>query len=258
MSTILLILKIIGIVILSVLAFALALILIISVIPFRYSADIAYHEKLNGKASVSWLLHFIDFKLFFRDSQTEKVLRILGFRTRSGSKKADAESSEEEEAEEEPPAEDPKEKKKSKKKKPKEKKKRTFDETVDLIFEKIDDITDKIDFATDERSLNAVDHVLKIVFQILRHILPHKLSGKLTYGMESPADTGKILGWITATVPIHKNNIEITPDFNEKVFDTDMKIKGRIFIGYIILAAFRLILNRNVIYVLRHYKKHFG
>ena len=78
-----LILKILGIVLLSVLGIAIFLILIILFVPIRYKL----YAKINGNASdtfayvkISWLLHILSFKLLFKNSKLEQIIRIIGIK----------------------------------------------------------------------------------------------------------------------------------------------------------------------------------
>ena len=51
------ILKVIGIILLVILALLLTAVLLILFVPVRYRADVLFEGKPDGEAAVSWLLH---------------------------------------------------------------------------------------------------------------------------------------------------------------------------------------------------------
>ena len=76
MATFLLILKIIGIVLLCILAFILLLLLVILFVPVRYRVVGSYDKEAYLKAKVTYLLHLIGFTAIYEVS-FKAVLRIL-------------------------------------------------------------------------------------------------------------------------------------------------------------------------------------
>ncbi len=74
----LLILKIIGIVLLSLLVLLLVLIFLLLFVPFRYRVQSSYHNKLNGIVKVSWLLHIISLTFTYVDGKFDKKLKVFG------------------------------------------------------------------------------------------------------------------------------------------------------------------------------------
>lgn len=131
-------------------------------------------------------------------------------------------------------------------------------EKLDVFEEKYKDIRKKLKLITNEKTEAAIGHVLKILMKILKSIMPRKLDGHIHFGMENPADTGTILGVLAATMPVHKNSLEIEPDFTEKVFEGEARLKGCIWVGYILFMGIRILLNRNVLITIKRFKKHFS
>ena len=79
MSIFLLILKIIGIVLLSILLLALFIILLLLFVPFNYSlsGEIKENKEYLAEGKLTWLLHFLSAKFSF-DGQIHYVIRVLG------------------------------------------------------------------------------------------------------------------------------------------------------------------------------------
>lgn len=71
------ILKIIGIVLLSILGLLLTLLLLLLLWPFQYRIAGQKKEKLNGYVAISWLFHIISVKAFYKDD-FNIILRIFG------------------------------------------------------------------------------------------------------------------------------------------------------------------------------------
>ena len=123
------------------------------------------------------------------------------------------------------------------------------------LDKKLEDLKDKKDFIFYERTQNAIRHVLSMVLKMLKHILPSNLSGEVELGLKSPADTGQVIAYAAMLMPLHKNKIKIIPDFENEHIDADVKLKNWIFL---IVILVRIILNKDVLYVLKNYKKHFS
>lgn len=58
--------------------------------------------------------------------------------------------------------------------------------------------------------------------------MPQKLEGRIVFGLEDPADTGKVLGWIAAAMPLYGDRLDVTPDFTRKIIEGKVLAAGRI------------------------------
>ena len=74
----------------------------------------------------------------------------------------------------------------------------------------------------------AKDHILREVKYLLRHILPEKLEGSLTFGFEDPATNGQVLGILCVLEVFTGNHLEVNGNFEEKMLEGDVSIKGHI------------------------------
>ena len=93
---------------------------------------------------------------------------------------------------------------------------------------------------------------------LLRHLKPSKLKGQLTYGTGDPASTGQHLGIMSAFFPLYYDNIDITPDFENKILEGDIMIKGRIRLWSVGWCALKVIWNKNVKITISRFKKISG
>ncbi len=79
MTTGLLVLKIIGMILLGILGFILALVLIVLLVPVRYRAEASYYGEAKAKAEVTWLLHIVSCSAVY-DGELDMGIRLFGFR----------------------------------------------------------------------------------------------------------------------------------------------------------------------------------
>lgn len=68
----------------------------------------------------------------------------------------------------------------------------------------------------------------------------------LRIGMDNPAATGQILAIYGILYPFVGNNISVDGDFENKVMEGSLLIKGRIRAVVFLVAAFRLFINKNI------------
>lgn len=163
---------------------------------------------------------------------------------------------------------DPKEKKAEKEKKAAEKgengdssdnkEEPGLTDRISAIFEKVSKkAEDTVKVVDDEKNLvekfincettkYTLPKLQKAVFKLLKHVLPRKLNGNLTFGMDDPATTGYILAAISAFYGLYCENLDITPDFEGKRLEGDVDFKGHIILGYVLGYAAILYFNKRV------------
>ena len=92
----------------------------------------------------------------------------------------------------------------------------------------------------------AKDHILKEVKYLLRHILPKKLEGILTFGFEDPATTGQVLGILCVLAVFTGNHLEVNGNFEGKMLEGDVLIKGHVRLCHIAKSAISLLIDKNI------------
>ncbi len=112
-----------------------------------------------------------------------------------------------------------------------------------------------LDLVTDVEFGEAVAKALRELGMILKALLmPRRIRGNVDYGSGDPAKTGQTLAIVAATIPIHKNRIALTPHFEEKVLYGELDIRGNIYLYKVVFALVRIILNKNIQYVIKFLK----
>lgn len=114
---------------------------------------------------------------------------------------------------------------------------------INGIIQKIKDIYNKIceavkkaknldakvkEFVTDADNKTAFGKIKSEVLYLLKHFRPRKIEGRIMFGTGDPATTGYILGGFYALYQGFPGRIDVTPDFENKIIDGDIMVKGRI------------------------------
>lgn len=90
---------------------------------------------------------------------------------------------------------------------------------------------------------------------LLQHITPKKWTGYIHFGMDNPESTGKILGLIGIFGGIIGILPEIQPDFEKKIFEGKVMLKGRIYSFYLIQLLIRIWKKKEVHKLIDNIKK---
>ena len=91
--------------------------------------------------------------------------------------------------------------------------------------------------------------------RLLKHLLPVKIRGQVTFGCEDPSVTGTVLAILGITIPFHKNCLEVHPLFDgENSLEGEVKLCGRIYGIVLIITAVQIYFNKNIKYVISRWK----
>lgn len=124
--------------------------------------------------------------------------------------------------------------------------------TIQNIYGKIDWWKE---FLSHPRTKEAISFVWNEAKGLIRHILPTKIQGNVTFGSEDPSITGTVLGILGMTFPFHKNRIEVTPLFNgENCLTGHVELNGRMYGIVFLKAAIEIYLHKNIKYVINRWK----
>lgn len=109
--------------------------------------------------------------------------------------------------------------------------------------EKAEDLLDLLQNKENQCSLRMVKSQAG---KLLHHILPQKIRLVGRIGLSDPAATGQLMGLVYAFYPLYGDSIRLTGDFEEKVMEGELFLKGRIRIGSLIIIAARVVLDKNI------------
>lgn len=268
------ILKVIGIILLVVLALILTALLCVLFVPVKYRAVGSFdNTDIRAKAHVSWLLHLFALHIEYAD-ETDGYIR-LAFVKRKLFDDADSDYENDEKAAEasdddvmdeaaktetedkvsENTGDEPKisaDENQHIKQQTKLTHQKTYKKPHKKQFkdksEKIKNCIYKLKREySDERNKAAFSHLKKELFIILKRICPRRLKLTMVYSTGSPDTTGISLG-ILACFPVgYTNRWRITPDFeSEKPYAKgSFDIKGHVIVISILAATLRILFDKN-------------
>lgn len=272
------ILKVIGIILLVVLALILTALFCVLFVPVKYRAVGSFENTdIRAKAHVSWLFHLFALHIEYAD-ETDGYIR-LAFVKRKLFDDADSDYENDEKAAEasdddvmdeaaktetedkvsENTGDEPKisadenqhikqqtklTHQKTYKKRNKKSHKKQFKEKSEKIKNCIYKLKREY---SDERNKAAFLHLKKELFIILKRICPRRLKLTMVYSTGSPDTTGISLG-ILACFPVgYTNRWRITPDFESEnpYAKGSFDIKGHVIVISILAATLRILFDKN-------------
>ena len=268
------ILKVIGIILLVVLALILTALLCVLFVPVTYRAVGSFdNTDIRAKAHVSWLFHLFALHIEYAQ-ETDGYIR-LAFVKKKLFDDADSDYENDEKAAEasdddvmdeaaktetedkvgENTGDEPKisaDENQHIKQQTKLTHKKTYKKPHKKQFkdksEKIKNCVYKLKREySDERNKAAFLHLKKELFIILKRICPRRLKLTMVYSTGSPDTTGISLG-ILACFPVgYTNRWRITPDFeSEKPYaNGSFDIKGHVIVISILAATLRILFDKN-------------
>ena len=134
-----------------------------------------------------------------------------------------------------------------------------MEDAFDRIGEKLEWADQKrrwiVHFLEDPKNQKTIRLVWRQLKAIIRHILPQKAKGQITFGFDNPATTGQILAACSMLYALYGTELTITPDFENAVIDGDLQLKGRICIGALAARAVRVLIDRNLWRMIKKVRK---
>lgn len=110
----------------------------------------------------------------------------------------------------------------------------------------ISDTKDAIQiFLNDEVHRSAFRKIKKELIWMKRLLKPKIFRVRLNYGFEDPCLTGQVLGLLGMVYPFVGDNMEIEPDFEQKVLQGDIHIKGRIRMIHLAVFGVKLFIHKE-------------
>lgn len=122
--------------------------------------------------------------------------------------------------------------------------------TLTKIYDKIKLLIEQKDrvlaFLTDEIHRRAFNLAKKELFRLLKHLRPKRFETKITVGFDDPYNTGRLLAGYSMVYPFIGEHAQLTPDFDHKILEGDLLLKGKIRGIYFLILAWNLFWNKEV------------
>lgn len=133
----------------------------------------------------------------------------------------------------------------------------TDDNDQDVGEEKNTSLSEKItkftEFISDEDNLKVLRSVKDVLFRLIKHIFPKKLTGNITFGLNDPYLTGKVLEIFALFYAAVGNDLEVHPVWDDIVIEGELAFSGRVSIIYMLFQICRLGFNKECMKVWRKY-----
>ncbi len=148
-------------------------------------------------------------------------------------------------------SESPEEKKKAPKPKKVKKSKEEKETEKARKKEKIQKILDDVKYYKalwEEKDTRPfVKDALARILHVLKNLLPKKIRGRILFGAASPDATGYVYGvyCVLKTMYPKRFSLEVTPDFERKVLEADLLIKGRFMVITLLIDALRIFFDKR-------------
>lgn len=258
------ILKWIGILFGAILGLCLFLIVLAVFVPVRYRIWGSRQEKMVYCFKFSWLCSLLSVK---KKKHSDRILLcVLGIPVRclaGGEKKradkklsekigtdepekaedggAEPVQSEVKEKTEASPEKKPERKKRGKKRSGRGRKEKRAKTKKNFSFRKVSSIIKSV-----RQNGDAVKRLFGEVKELIRYLSPTKVRGEMVLGTGDPASTGLVFGGLSLFPVFYQEGVKITPDFEEKRFEAEGYMKGRLRVIYFLRLMFRLYKDREL------------
>lgn len=134
-----------------------------------------------------------------------------------------------------------------------------LEEKLESAQDKLDDIRDNLEYYLDllgqARTQEALKTVTGQLLRMLRHILPSRLAIHAIIGIPDPAAMGQLMAVQGMLYPVLHQKVLIEPDFEEKRMEGTLAAQGRIRLVTLLFCAIRIILKRDVIYLIKRLRR---
>ncbi len=122
--------------------------------------------------------------------------------------------------------------------------------TIARICDKIKDIVNNIQYYLKILKSDTFRRAWSVcsgeALSLLRSILPGKVSGRLTIGTGDPAGTGQVFALYGILYPLAGSHIDVTPDFERRILEGELLVKGKITVFKAVKTAWRIYFNRDL------------
>ena len=88
--------------------------------------------------------------------------------------------------------------------------------------------------------------VLREAGYLLRHGRFRRLYGSLRFGLSDPYLMGRLLSLLSIFYPVYGRELALYPEFEKDCFAGELHVRGHIRLWHVLMAAIRLLLNRQI------------
>lgn len=111
-------------------------------------------------------------------------------------------------------------------------------------------------FISSNTTKEAYRFAKKYLKKVIKHVFPRKIRANIHYGFGEPDITGKSLGYIAmaaSALNVNMRKIVIEPDFDKKIIEGSIKIKGHIITGVLLYYFLRIYFKKEIHDIIKKY-----
>lgn len=125
-------------------------------------------------------------------------------------------------------------------------------DTVHNLLERKDAF---LEFWRLEEHVRARSAVWKEVRYLWKKWHPKKIKGKVTFGFDDPSVTGLCMGGVGMLCAWYPKELQIVPDFERKVLEGDIRIRGKMRAYVLVFILWRIYFNKDIRHMYKHWKQ---
>ena len=115
-------------------------------------------------------------------------------------------------------------------------------DTLKTLKEKKDEI---FSWVSNKENQKTVKLFLRQAKKLIRHVLPIKGKGSITFGFDDPYLTGQVLMYSSVIYPFFHKHLNLYPMFDQEIFQAEGTFRGRIRVATALWIGLRMMMDKN-------------
>ena len=131
--------------------------------------------------------------------------------------------------------------------------------TISGLCDKMEKIRDNVEYykerLTAEENRLFLKRTKERIFAVLKSIKPKVLTARVVCGTGSPDTTGYVCAVYGMLYPVIEDRISFTADFENKVLDGELSVKGKVRVATLVRHGIKILLDKQLKVFLKEMKR---
>lgn len=131
--------------------------------------------------------------------------------------------------------------------------------TISRLCDKMEKIRDNVEYykerLTAEENRLFLKRTKERIFAVLKSIKPKVLTARVVCGTGSPDTTGYVCAVYGMLYPVIEDRISFTADFENKVLDGELSVKGKVRVATLVRHGIKILLDKQLKVFLKEMKR---
>lgn len=131
--------------------------------------------------------------------------------------------------------------------------------TISGLCDKMENIRDNVEYykerLTAEENRLFLKRTKERIFAVLKSIKPKVLTARVVCGTGSPDTTGYVCAVYSMLYPVIEDRISFTADFENKVLDGELSVKGKVRVVTLVRHGIKILLDKQLKVFLKEMKR---